>query len=111
MKTLQTIVLGLFFVSLHQALFCITERDVRSFGERSDYIYPEINMNTEYGRLLIAAAHQNKMSNEKATFKRQVSNPIAISQQPKNDLSSQSSVAGSPDSVWSLLISPWTSSK
>ena len=111
MKTFQSITLSLFFVSLHQALFCITDRDVRSFGERNNYICQEINTNTEYDRLCAVAAEQNSMRNEQATPMRQASKPIAIKQQQEKTEEPKSIVTTSPNSVWGWVISSVSTTK
>ena len=114
MKMFQIFTLSLFILSLHQASYGITERDVRSFGENDEFIYSN-NTNTEYDRLCIMSAHQNKMRNQlrqeaqskqSAPLKTMLSNtskPIEIIQQSKNLPLTEVITTQTPDSVCDLI--------
>jgi len=124
MKTFQIFTLGLLFLLSHQASYGVTDRDVRSFGENNEYIYPH-STNTEYDRLCIAHAHQNRINNIQAIR----SNPVAIPT-PKQDTDATSMIlhesnktitsqekqspelalANSPDSVWGWVVASWVGS-
>jgi len=113
MKTIKTLIFFLVFTSLQKNLYCITEMDVRCFGE-DDTFCDVVCAQSEHDRYRIITAECNRRlkkqninvqsisnsNNNMQSITKKTRKPIAITQQ-NNDTCTQNknSIAQSPDSI------------